>query len=74
MEFLYSDEGQNLWLKGSCQPVRFDAMTAANAVPVEVLAKTPDTAGTVFPSLAQLDAATRVITTSWDTVVKVDIK
>ena len=74
MEFLYSDEGQNLWLKGSCQPVRFDAMSAANAIPVEVLAKTPDTAGTVFPSLAQLDAATRVIATSWDAVVKVDIK
>ena len=28
-EFLYSDEGQNLWLKGGARPVRFDAMKAA---------------------------------------------
>jgi putative spermidine/putrescine transport system substrate-binding protein len=74
MEFLYSDEGQNIFLKGDCQPARFDAMVAANAVPVELLAKAPDTTGTVFPTLAQLDAATALITKTWDTVVKVDIK
>ena len=27
-EFLYSDEGQNLWLAGKARPVRLDAMTA----------------------------------------------
>jgi putative spermidine/putrescine transport system substrate-binding protein len=73
-EFLYSDEGQNIWLKGDCQPARFDAMVAANTVPVELQAKAPDTTGAVFPTLAQLDAATAVITKGWDTVVKVDIK
>ena len=73
-EFLYSDEGQNIWLKGDCQPARFEAMVAANAVPVELQAKAPDTTGAVFPTLAQLDAATAVITKGWDTVVKVDIK
>ena len=26
-EFLYSDEGQNLWLKGGARPVRLEAMT-----------------------------------------------
>ena len=30
-EFLYSDEGQNLWLKGGARPVRFDAMKTAVA-------------------------------------------
>ena len=28
-EFLYSDEGQNLWLKGGARPVRADAMVKA---------------------------------------------
>ncbi|HET6663161.1 MAG TPA: extracellular solute-binding protein, partial [Acidimicrobiales bacterium] len=28
-EFLYSDEGQNLWLAGKARPVRLDAMTEA---------------------------------------------
>ena len=28
-EFLYSDEGQNLWLAGKARPVRLDAMTDA---------------------------------------------
>ena len=25
MEYLYSDEGQMLWMKGYCHPIRFDA-------------------------------------------------
>ncbi|MBV2186462.1 MAG: ABC transporter substrate-binding protein, partial [Rhizobium sp.] len=29
MEYLYSDEGQNLWLKGYCHPARFNAMVKA---------------------------------------------
>ena len=28
-EFLYSDEGQNLWLKGGARPVREEAMVKA---------------------------------------------
>ena len=28
-EFLYSDEGQNLWLKGGARPVRVEAMVKA---------------------------------------------
>ena len=31
-EYLYSDEGQNLWLKGGARPVRFDAMKAAGTL------------------------------------------
>ena len=31
-EFLYSDEGQNLWLKGGARPVRFDAMKTAGTL------------------------------------------
>ena len=32
MEFLYSDEGQNIWLKGYCNPIRYDAMVKAGTV------------------------------------------
>ena len=73
MEFLYSDEGQNVWLKGNCHPIRFDDLEARNAIPPDVLASLPDTAGTVFPTLAQLNAASGVITSTWDTVVGLDI-
>ena len=58
MEYLYSDEGQNIWLKGYCNPARFDAMKAANAIPADLLAKLPDTSGAVFPTLDQLNKAT----------------
>ena len=49
MEFLYSDEGQNIWLKGYCNPIRFEDMSKRNAIPAEMLAKLPDTAGCGLP-------------------------
>ena len=73
MEFLYSDEGQNLWLKGYCHPIRYEDLVANNKVPAEQLAKLPDVEGAVFPSLAQVGAASELITTQWDSVVGVDV-
>jgi putative spermidine/putrescine transport system substrate-binding protein len=72
-EFLYSDEGQNIWLKGYCHPIRYEDLTANDKVPQEQLDKLPDVAGAVFPSLDQLTAATELITTQWDSVVGVDV-
>ena len=74
MEYLYSDEGQNTWLKVYCNPIRFEDMSKRNAIPAEMLAKLPDTAGAVFPTLDQLNAATTLITKNWDSVVGADIK
>ncbi len=74
MEFLYSDEGQNIWLKGYCNPIRFEDMSKRSAIPADVLAKLPDTAGAVFPTLDQLNAATTLITKNWDSVVGADVK
>ena len=74
MEYLYSDEGQNLWLKGYCHPIRYPDLVARSAVPADQLAKLPDVEGAVFPSLAQLDAAKTLITTQWDAVVGADVK
>ncbi|TPX01014.1 extracellular solute-binding protein, partial [Schumannella luteola] len=31
-EFLYSDEAQNLWLKGGARPARMEAMIAAGTI------------------------------------------
>ena len=33
MEYLYSDEGQLIWLKGYCNPIRYDDMVGAEGRP-----------------------------------------
>ncbi|MEX1104366.1 MAG: extracellular solute-binding protein, partial [Dehalococcoidia bacterium] len=73
-EFLYSDEGQNTWLKGYCHPIRYENLVAENKVPQEQLDKLPDVEGAVFPSLDQLNAATKLITEQWDSVVGANIQ
>ncbi len=73
MDFLYSDEGQNIWLKGYCHPIRYETLVADGKVPQEQLDKLPDVKGAVFPSLDQLNAAKELITTQWDSVVGVDV-
>lgn len=73
-EFLYSDEGQNIWLKGYCYPIRYDDLVKNNKVPQDQLAKLPDVSGAVFPTLDQLKAASEVITKQWDSVVGVNVK
>lgn len=77
MEYLYSDEGQLLWLKGYCHPIRYNDLASANKIPADLAAKLPSAdlyAKAVFPTPAQLDAAKAVITEQWDSVVKADIK
>ncbi|MCA1783028.1 MAG: ABC transporter substrate-binding protein [Intrasporangiaceae bacterium] len=56
-EWLYSDEGQNLWLQGGARPIRMDAMTEAGTIDEAAAAALPEVAGTpIVPS--QEDAAT----------------
>jgi len=73
MEFLYSNEGQNLWLDGYCHPIRYENLIAADAVPQDKLDRLPDVTGAVFPTLEQIGAASEVITTQWDAVVGVNV-
>jgi putative spermidine/putrescine transport system substrate-binding protein len=73
-EFLFSDEGQNIWLKGYCHPIRYENLVANNKVPADQLAKLPDVTGAQFPTLEQQEAARTLITTQWDSVVGADIK
>ncbi len=74
MEYLYSDEGQLLWMKGYCHPIREADLRARGVVPADIAAKLPDVTGAVFPTLDQLNAAAKAITGSWDSVVGADIK
>jgi len=74
MEYLYSDEGQLIWLKGYCNPIRYDDMVARKVIPADLAAKLPDTTGAVLPTLDQITAATTAITTGWPTTVGVTVK
>ena len=65
-EFLYSDEGQNLWLKGGARPVRADAMIKAGTVDKTALGALPTTQGTpVFITSAQSDKAKTYLADNW---------
>jgi putative spermidine/putrescine transport system substrate-binding protein len=65
-EFLYSDEAQNLWLKGGARPVRADAMIKAGTVDKTALAALPTTQGTpVFITPAQSDKAKTYLADNW---------
>jgi putative spermidine/putrescine transport system substrate-binding protein len=74
MEYLYSDEGQNIWLKGYCNPIRYADMVTRGVVDTAAQAKLPDTAGTVLPTVDQANKAFDVISKGWPTVVNVTVK
>jgi putative spermidine/putrescine transport system substrate-binding protein len=76
MEYLYSDEGQLIWLKGYGHPARFADLVKRNVVPAALAAKLPPAssyAKAVFPSLADQDAAKKAIAEDWDKVVNVQV-
>ena len=74
MEHLYSDEGQIMWMKGYCHPIREPDLRARGVVPEDLAAKLPDVSGAVFPTLAQQDAAKALIAEQWDSVVGANIQ
>ncbi len=65
-EYLYSDEGQNLWLKGLARPVRMTAMQAAKTVDATAAAALPPVSGKpVFLSQDQATAAATYLASHW---------
>jgi len=77
MEYLYSDEGQLGWLKGYCHPIRYNDLSTRNVIPADVAAKLPPAANYAnaqFPTLAQINKATDLITKNWDKVVGASVK
>jgi putative spermidine/putrescine transport system substrate-binding protein len=67
-EFLYSDAGQLLWLKGYTHPARFQDMANRKVIPAALIAKLPpaqDYKTVKFASLKQAAAATTVLAAQW---------
>ena len=65
-EFLYSDAGQNLWLKGSARPVRADAMVKAGTIDQTAYAALPKADGTpVFLTDVQTSTAKDYLAKNW---------
>ncbi|MFI7585571.1 ABC transporter substrate-binding protein [Spongisporangium articulatum] len=65
-EFLFSDEGQNLWLAGGAHPVRQEAMTTAGTIDKDAVAKLPKVEGTpVFQTQAQVTKASEYLAANW---------
>jgi len=65
-EYLYSDEGQNLWLKGGARPVREKAMVAAGTIDKAAYAAVPQAVGTpVFLTKEQNDKANAYLSANW---------
>jgi putative spermidine/putrescine transport system substrate-binding protein len=71
-EFLYSDQGQIIWLKSGAHPARFADLVARKAIPKAVLAKLPAASiytKVKFASLGQQTAAKALIAQQWPTKV-----
>ncbi len=65
-EYLYSDEGQNLWLKGLARPVRMAVMQKSGKIDSAAAAKLPPVNGTpVFLSADQATKAKDYLASHW---------
>jgi putative spermidine/putrescine transport system substrate-binding protein len=67
-EFLYSDQGQLLWLKGYSHPALFADMVARKAVPKALINALPNAAAyskVKFASVSQVVKARAAISTDW---------
>ena len=72
MEFLYSDEGQLLLLKGLGHPIRFADLLQRNAIPNALLDRLLPVEPYIeaeFPTGEQLNAADRAILSAWSVYV-----
>lgn len=67
-EFLYSDQGQLLWLKGFAHPARFPDLVARKVIPAALLKALPPAslyAGVKFASLSQISKAKAIVAAQW---------
>ncbi len=69
-EFLYSDQGQNLWLAGGARPVRADAMAKAGTIDKAKYDALPTVTGKpVIPTTEQTAKAADYLSKNWAKVV-----
>ena len=66
-EFLYSTEGQNLWLEGFARPIELPTLVADGTVNKAAYAALPPapSGALTFPTQAQQAAAEAVVTANW---------
>ncbi|MFI9838384.1 ABC transporter substrate-binding protein [Nonomuraea sp. NPDC051941] len=69
-EYLYSAEGQNLFLKGFARPVLLPSMTTDGTVDKALAEKLPSVEGNpTFPTSQQVDAAKAKLASGWDAAI-----
>ena len=69
-EFLFSPEGQNIWLKGFARPVLADKMAADGTIDKDAYGKLPATVGTpVVLTQEQLTKAQDYLKANWAAAV-----
>lgn len=71
-EFLYSDQGQNLWMKGYAYGARYADMKRRGVIPAAILKNLPPAdvvARAKFPTLAQITAAKNAVAATWGSEV-----
>jgi putative spermidine/putrescine transport system substrate-binding protein len=69
-EFLYSPEGQNLWLQGFSRPAEMTAMAQSGSIDKAAAAKLPAVTGNpTFPTSAQVDTAQKAVLAGWSKAV-----
>jgi len=65
-EFLFSDEGQNLWLAGGARPVRAEAMAEAGTLDQELYDALPEVAGEpIIPTNEQTELMAAYLADNW---------
>ena len=69
-EYLYSTEGQNLWLDGGTRPGELSSLVSAGTEDQKAYAALPAAppGGVSFPSISQQDAAETVVAQQWPSV------
>ena len=71
-EFLYSDQGQIIWLKGAAHPARFNDLATRKVIPAAVTKALPAASiysKVKFASIGQQTKAKTLIATQWPTAV-----
>lgn len=70
-EFLYSDEGQNLWLKGGARPVRGDQMAEDGTIDADLWDALPEVTGDpVIPTDDQTTTAGEYLAANWSKAIR----
>jgi putative spermidine/putrescine transport system substrate-binding protein len=70
-EYVFSPEGQNIWLKGAARPVLIDQMTKDGTIDAAALALLPTATGTpVVLTEAQLTAGQTYLLANWTKAVQ----